>query len=75
MKLCDFGFAQEASSKVVKSLGTRIYMAPEIHSARQNPCQGTTADIFSLGIIFFTLAFGAPPFNEATKADTFFKYL
>jgi len=63
MKLCDFGFAQKAENKVTQCLGTRIYMAPEIHTARQQPCLGTTADIFSLGVIFFTLAFGAPPFN------------
>ena len=50
-------------------------MAPEIHTARQQSCSGTIADIFSLGIIFFTLAFGAPAFNEATKHDLFFKYL
>ena len=50
-------------------------MAPEINSAKINPCYGPLADIFSLGVIFYTLAFGAPPFNVTTKQDQFLKYL
>lgn len=75
LKLCDFGFAISTSSLVAKKLGTPAYMAPEVHNARLAPCKGITADIFSLGVIFFTLAFGAPPFHSADKSDTFFRYL
>ena len=50
-------------------------MAPEVHDARNTPCNAKTADIFSLGILFFILAFGAPPFHSADKSDTYFRYL
>ena len=56
-------------------MGTEAYMAPEIHNAQYMPCKSTTADIFSLGVLFFILAFGAPPFHSATPTDTYFRYL
>jgi serine/threonine protein kinase len=57
-----------------KILGTSAYMAPEVHSARTSPFKGETADIFSLGVMFFTIAFGAPPFHVANKTDLHFRY-
>ena len=50
-------------------------MAPEIHDARNVPCRGHTSDFFSLGVLMFILAFGAPPFHNATKQDTYFRFL
>ena len=43
-------------------LGTTSYMAPEIHKVTLAPYDPRRADIFALGVLFFTLAFGAPPF-------------
>ena len=65
LKLCDFGFSTYASNPVFKKLGTEAYMAPEIHNARFIPCDARKADVFSLGILFFIFAFGAPPFHSA----------
>ena len=31
--------------------------------------------MFSLGVLFFILAFGAPPFRAAVKTDIYFNYL
>jgi len=56
-------------------MGTQIYMAPEIHAARDFPCKAHTTDIFSLGVLFFMLAFGAPPFNSAEMSDGYFAFL
>ena len=75
IKLCDFGFSTYASGQVAKKLGTEAYMAPEIHTARSAPCDPKKADIFSLGILFFILAFGAPPFHSAQLSDTYFRFL
>ena len=50
-------------------------MAPEVHNSRLSPCLGVPADIFSLGVLFFILAFGAPPFHSADKSDTYFRIL
>lgn len=51
-------------------LGTKFYCAPEVlNSDMFRTYKGTPADIFSLGVILFILAFGAPPFNCASMND------
>lgn len=56
-------------------MGTQIYMAPEIHNAKDIPCRAQATDIFSLGVLFFMLAFGVPPFHSAEMSDGFFAFL
>lgn len=56
-------------------MGTKIYMAPEIHEANEVPCRAEPTDIFSLGVLFYMLAFGVPPFNSAEMSDGFFAFL
>jgi len=56
-------------------MGTSIYMAPEIHSAMDIPCRAQATDIFSLGVLFFVLAFGVPPFHTAEMSDGYFCFL
>lgn len=63
LQYCDFGFSMPKNSLVTKKMGTQIYMAPEVHDASSLPCRAQTTDIFSLGVLFFMLAFGAPPFH------------
>lgn len=75
LKLCDFGFSTYVSNPVSKKLGTEAYMAPEIHNARIVPCDARRADVFSLGVLFFILAFGAPPFHYAQQSDVHFRLL
>ena len=54
--------------------GTHGYRAPETYLESNEGYEGDKADIFSLGVILFILAFGVPPFCEATKDDTFYRY-
>ena len=60
---------------ISKILGTQSYMAPEIYNSRTTPCNAKMTDIFSLGVLFFILAFGAPPFHSAQMSDSYFKFL
>mmetsp|Transcript_14140 Transcript_14140/g.22042 ORF Transcript_14140/g.22042 Transcript_14140/m.22042 type:complete len:133 (-) Transcript_14140:90-488(-) len=50
-------------------------MAPEIYTSRTAPCNAKMTDVFSLGVLFFILAFGAPPFHSAQMSDSYFKFL
>lgn len=62
LKLCDFGFSMPANNFVTKKMGTQAYMAPELYKASEMPCKAQTTDIFSMGVLFFMIAFGSPPF-------------
>lgn len=56
-------------------MGTELYMAPEIHWASEEPCDSKPTDIFSLGVLFFILAFGAPPFHATVSSDFYLRFL
>ncbi len=43
-------------------------MAPEIVTRSYN-YDGVKADVFSLGVLFFIIAFGVPPFHNAHIED------
>jgi len=75
LKFCDFGFAQPINGFVTTKMGTPLYMAPEIHQANEMPCKAQVTDVFSLGVLFFMLAFGAPPFHSAVNTDPYFSCL
>ena len=48
-------------------------MAPEIMTGENY--SGSVADIFSSGVILFTMVRGGPPFLQSTKSDKYFKLL
>jgi serine/threonine protein kinase len=75
LKLCDFGLSTETNSQICRILGTQSYMAPEILTSTKQPCNAKLTDIFSLGVLFYILAFGAPPFHTAQLSDVYFKFL
>ena len=50
-------------------------MAPEIYHSKASPCNAKMTDVFSLGVLFFILAFGAPPFHQAQDSDSYFQFL
>ena len=79
VKLCDFGFAQSTKLQCTKNLGTDAYKAPEIHklaSGHNHSYSGEHADLFALGVIFFTLHFGIPPFQVSDmKEDRLYKLI
>jgi len=75
LKFCDFGFAKPLNGFVNMKMGTTVYMAPEMHQASEMPCKAQATDMFSLGVLLFMLAFGAPPFHAAVNTDGFFSFL
>lgn len=72
IRLCDFGFATSLTKVNSVVLGTVGYMAPEI-AAELGPYDGAKADIFSMGVLLYTMAFGSPPFGSTT--DRFFRLI
>ena len=67
--MADFGFAKilAEDDELVKTYkGTkRGYMAPEIHSCKDDPSRlydGKAADIFALGVMLFAIVMGRLPF-------------
>lgn len=75
LKITDFGFAKEEGDSAAKTtLGTAVYVAPEVltpaipekTSPNQNQYDGEKADIWSCGIILYTLLCGCYPFNSGT---------
>ena len=70
LKLCDFGMVESVDSDLIKRQGTEMYMAPEIIDKRHGETyRGVPADIFALGVLLWILAFGTPPFAEASSRD------
>ena len=60
VKLTDFGVAKPPMDVVTTVIGTPKYLAPEI--IKGEPFDGR-ADIYSLGIMAFTILSGMPPFS------------
>lgn len=72
IKICDFGLArpfQRGQKLPLKGNkpGKLGYMAPEIFQGRS--FHGDKADVFSAGVVLFTLLTGHPPFEYASRED------
>jgi serine/threonine protein kinase len=64
-KLVDFGFAEKINYKELTSkAGTPGYIAPEVFHGKPYTEKG---DVFSLGVIFFSLIAGYSPFRGKDK--------
>jgi serine/threonine protein kinase len=77
-KICDFGFAAETkgkdnSGKLDEYVGTHNYAAPEIHLNIKY--EGIKADIFSLGVVLFSLVTGGFGFGKAIKDDILYCHI
>lgn len=72
-KLTDFGFTRECVSKSALETicGTTVYMAPEL--TQRKPYDGFKIDIWSLGIILYTMINGTMPFDEDDETSTKWK--
>jgi len=56
LKLADFGFTANEVTTVAKSVvGTYCYMAPDVLTAAQHPYSPAKADVWSCGIILYTM--------------------
>lgn len=72
VKVIDFGVAKAIGepltehtyhTRVAQLLGTPMYMSPE--QAEMNPTEvDVRSDVYSLGMLFYELLTGSPPYNE-----------
>eukprot|EP01119_Soliformovum_irregulare_P011618 TRINITY_DN2931_c0_g1_i1.p1 TRINITY_DN2931_c0_g1~~TRINITY_DN2931_c0_g1_i1.p1 ORF type:complete len:291 (-),score=66.24 TRINITY_DN2931_c0_g1_i1:44-916(-) len=72
VRLIDFGLCYITETKSTSSLctdrvGSIAYVAPEV--LRKMPYDGFAADIWSLGIVVFSLLFGSFPFSMEDRRD------
>eukprot|EP00056_Hartaetosiga_gracilis_P013173 m.216177 g.216177 ORF g.216177 m.216177 type:complete len:581 (+) comp13803_c0_seq1:128-1870(+) len=69
IKIADFGFANtfEEGRKLDTFCGSPPYAAPELFLGRQY--DGPEVDVWSLGVILYTLVSGALPFDGETLRD------
>lgn len=74
LKLADFGFATDKNIEELSDIkGTQSYMAPEV---RENETyNGKQSDVFSMGVVLFTLVVGFFPFSTASYEDKFYQFL
>lgn len=82
LKIADFGFAKIGDpSKMCQSIvGSKTYMAPEVMGHQSHPDQplgysGALADVWSAGVILFTMLAGHSPMNLANDSDWWFRAL
>jgi serine/threonine protein kinase len=81
LRLADYGFAAKLDNKALlySCKGTLNYMSPEILNyeyAERHGYNGELGDVFALGVIFFAMLMGRPPFKQADpKTDPHFKLL
>ncbi|KAI8896038.1 kinase-like domain-containing protein [Globomyces pollinis-pini] len=70
VKLIDFGFTRwyEDASLLDTYCGSSAYAAPEILAGQKY--SGPGADIWSLGVVLYTMVCGYLPFDEETESDT-----
>ncbi|CAI2362329.1 unnamed protein product [Moneuplotes crassus] len=72
IKVSDFGWASR-QARNTSNAGTLNYMAPEIKM--QETYSPYPADIFSLGILLFTMVAKHPPFSMPDTQDKYYKVL
>lgn len=72
-KLTDFGFTRECMTKTTLETicGTTVYMAPEL--IERKSYDGFKIDIWSLGVILYTMINGSMPFDEDDETKTEWK--
>jgi len=75
IKICDFGLAaklQYGSERKTTICGTPNYTAPEIlNQRRSGEGHSYEVDIWSIGVILFTLLTGTPPFETRNIKETY----
>ena len=65
----DFGFAKSGSEMATTKLGSPITMAPELLNGGHNVRYTNKADLWSVGVCFYQMIFGKPPWNAMNIAD------
>ena len=71
IKLIDFGLAEYFNSNTAESmsqvLGTPYYIAPEVIKGEYNQ----QCDVWSIGVITYSLLCGYPPFNGDSEEELY----
>jgi calcium-dependent protein kinase len=70
IRIIDFGLAKVLSSRRVRDqekVGTYTHMAPEVI----NGIYSVKCDVWSAGIVLYSMVAGMNPFKKATKERTF----
>ena len=71
VKLCDFGLAIENNTNNSKTIcGTPNYIAPEILNLKNNTNYSYEIDIWSFGVILYSLFYHKTPFEDPGKGKT-----
>jgi len=79
LRIIDFGSAcpiRDESGNFVsykEGVGTKDYRAPELNESKTY--QADKVDVFTLGVILFSLVKGRPPFFIANKIDKYYKHI
>ncbi|KAF1329023.1 Camk/camkl protein kinase, partial [Globisporangium splendens] len=74
-QVCDFGLATSAPSMKSSPVGKVHYMAPEACSTREEWYSPIKADVWSLGVMLFSMIAGRYPFREPLRRDDHFRLL
>jgi serine/threonine protein kinase len=79
LKIIDFGFSTDIFDKSGEKIlhrdfvGTEKYRAPELNENK--PYHADKADVFTLGVILFSMLKGKSPFSKSVQSDKFYKYI
>jgi serine/threonine-protein kinase ULK/ATG1 len=65
----DFGFAKSGSDMATTKLGTPLTMAPELLNAGSNLNYTNKADLWSIGVCFYQMICGCPPFKVSSMGE------
>merc|ERR1719264_618427 len=65
----DFGFAKSGADMATTKLGTPLTMAPELLNAGSNLNYTNKADLWSIGVCFYQMLYGAPPFKVSSMNE------
>jgi len=80
IKICDFGLAEFFDPKVNpqficrKYVGKTHYKAPKVYGKKE-PFDARKADMWSLGVSFFMMMIGAPPYKLPLATDDHFPFI
>merc|ERR1719382_1162681 len=72
LKVTDFGFAKEVTSKTFTLCGTPDYLAPEIVTGKGH---GKAVDWWTLGILIYEMVCSFPPFYDEVPLNTYRKII
>ncbi|XP_028117094.1 serine/threonine-protein kinase Aurora-3 isoform X2 [Camellia sinensis] len=68
LKIADFGWSVQSTSKRHTMCGTLDYLAPEMV---ENKAHDYAVDNWTLGILCYEFLYGVPPFEAESQTDTF----